>query len=89
MQNLGVLAVYMENVHCYWMTVVKANHQADLMMNSGVIGPWPELMISTLDRLAGNAHYCRAWGHWLPEVQCTYPFLSVVGAKLQPQLLWP
>ena len=87
-----VLCVYMENVRCYWMTVVEANHQAGLTMNSGAIGPWPELMISVLDRLAENAHYCRAWGHWLlqmQEVQCTYLFLSVVDAKLQPQLLWP
>ena len=79
----------MENVHCYWMTVVKVNHQAGLTMNSGAIGPWPGLMISAPDRLAENAHYCRAWGHWLWEVQCTYLFLSVVGAKLQPRLLWP
>ena len=82
----------MEFVRCYWMTAVKANHQAGLTMNSGAIGPWSELMISVQDQLAKNAHYCWAWSHWfleMQEVQCTYLFLSVVGAKLQPQLLWP
>ena len=81
----------MEFVHCYWMTAVEANHQESLTMNSGAIGPWSELMISVPDQLAENAHYCRAWSHWLlemQEVQYTYLFLSVVGAKLQPQLLW-
>ena len=74
------------------MTVVKANHQASLTMNSGAIGPWSELMISVPDQLAENAHYCQAWGHWLlemQEVQFTSLFLPVVGTKLQPQLLWP
>ena len=82
----------MELVHCYWMIAVKVNHQAGLTMNSGAIGPWSELMNSAPDQLAENAHYCQASGHWLlemQEVQCTYLFLSVVGAKLQPQLLWP
>ena len=74
------------------MTAVKANHQASLMMSSGAIGPLSELMIRAPDQLAENAHYCQAWSHLLlemREVQCTYLFLSIVGAKLQPQLLWP
>ena len=82
----------MEFVHCYWMTVIKVNHQVGLTMNSGAIGPWSELMISEPDQLAKSAHYCWAWSHWLLvmwEVWCTYLFLSVVGTKFQPQLLWP
>ena len=51
------------------MTAVKVNHQAGLTMSSGVTGPWSELMISAPDQLAENAHYCRAWGHWLLEMQ--------------------
>ena len=42
----------MEFVRCYWMTVVKVNHQVGLTMNSGVIGPWSELMVSEPDQLA-------------------------------------
>ena len=82
----------MEFVHCYWMTVIKVNHQVGLTMNSGAIGPWSELMISEPDQLAKSARYCWAWSHWLlvmREVWCTYLFLSVVGTKFQPQLLWP
>ena len=91
-QILGVLSVHMGFVHCCWMTAVKVNHQASLMMSSGAIGPWSELMIYAPDQLAENAHYCWVWGHLLLEmweVQCTYLFLLIVGAKLQPQLLWP
>ena len=64
-RNLGVLFVHMEFVRCYWMTAVKVNHQVGLTMNSGAIGAWSELMISAPDQLAENAHYCRAWSHWL------------------------
>ena len=67
------------------MTAVNVNHQASLTMNLGAIGPWSELMVYAPDQLAENAHYCRAWSHLLLEmrkVQCTYFFLSIVGAKL-------
>ena len=73
------------------MTVVEVNHQVGLMMNSGVIGPWSELMVSELDQLAKNAHYCQPWSRWLLvtwEIWCTYLFLSVVGTEFQPRLLW-
>ena len=82
----------MEFVHCYWMTAIEVNHQVGLMMNSGVTGPWSELMISEQDELVENAHYCQPWSPWLlmtQEVWCTYLFLSVVGTGLQPWLLWP
>ena len=82
----------MEFARCYWMTVIKANHQVGLMMNSGAIGPWSELMISESDQLAKNARYCQALSHCLLvmwEVWCTYLFLSVVGTKFQSWLLWP
>ena len=74
------------------MTAIKGNCQVGLTMNSGAIGPWSELMISEPDQLAENARYCQAWSHWLlvmREVWCTYLFLSVVGTKFQPRLLWP
>ena len=82
----------MEIVCCYWMIATEANHQVGLTMNSGVTGPWSELMISEQDRSVENAHYCQPWSHWLwitQEVWCTYLFLSVVGTGLQPRLLWP
>ena len=74
-QILGMQSVHMEFVRCHWMTAVKANHQASLMMNSRLIGPWSELMMYVPDQLAENAHYCWVWGHLLlkmREVQCTY-----------------
>ena len=74
------------------MTATEANHQVGLTMNSEVIDPWSELMVSEPDQLAENAHYCQAWSHWLlvmRDVWCTCLFLSVVGTEFQPWLLWP
>ena len=47
------------------MTVIEANHQVGLTMNSGATGPWSEWMISEQDQLVENAHYCQSWSYWL------------------------
>ena len=56
------------------MTAVKANHQASLIMSSGAIGPWSELMTYAPGQMAENAHYCWVWSHLLLEMWDVHTF---------------